>query len=239
MHVSLSELEGTLTKAVKGAGLPFGIGEEAARAVRHAALEEIDCLEAFVAALDALDDGRAGAVELNEPVNGTLLPRAGRVLSSLLAGPAACDILSLRAAMGQTEPGIALARVDVPLVVLVETLALAAEKNADLLIGWHSAEGKPTTVSYPTGPVVHKAGKNWEAPPSGPLDIWVSLRLPEVGPGSNRRTAASHKRLRATQGLTVDDGIWLRLMAYADRMLVENTETSRLTGAGAGVVDRD
>jgi len=41
------------------------------------------------------------------------------------------------------------------------------------------------------------------------------------------------------EGARVDEAAWRRLAAFADRCLVEATETSRLTGAGAGVVDTD
>lgn len=232
MHVSLNEFEGALTKAVKGVGLPFGIGEEAARAVRQAAVADLDCLGAFVAALDALDGGHAGAYEPGEAMNGALRPRAGAVLSSLLAGPAACDILSTRAATGQTEPRVDLSKVDVPLVVLAETLALAAERNADLLIGWHTKDGEPVTASFPAERGIGKSGKTAASLPQGPLDLWIGLQLSDDA-------SVSRKPPGVTRGLAVEAAIWRRLLAYADRMLVENTEASRHTGAGAGIVDRD
>jgi len=40
-------------------------------------------------------------------------------------------------------------------------------------------------------------------------------------------------------GIIVDDTCWSRVLAYAARCLVEATDASRLTGAGAGVVDSD
>ena len=40
-------------------------------------------------------------------------------------------------------------------------------------------------------------------------------------------------------GVDIDEATWRRVAAYADRLLVVATETSRLTGAGAGVIDTD
>ena len=40
-------------------------------------------------------------------------------------------------------------------------------------------------------------------------------------------------------GLEVEAELWRRLTRLADRRLVEASETSRLRGAGAGLVDRD
>ena len=37
----------------------------------------------------------------------------------------------------------------------------------------------------------------------------------------------------------IDEVIWGRIIAYTSRLLVDATETSRLTGAGAGVIDMD
>ena len=40
-------------------------------------------------------------------------------------------------------------------------------------------------------------------------------------------------------GVEIDEATWRRVTTYGDRLLVEATETSRLTGAGAGVIDTD
>ena len=37
----------------------------------------------------------------------------------------------------------------------------------------------------------------------------------------------------------IDEATWHRIRTYANRLLVVATESSRLTGAGAGVVDTD
>jgi hypothetical protein len=41
------------------------------------------------------------------------------------------------------------------------------------------------------------------------------------------------------EGARVDEAAWRRMGAFAGRCLVAATEASRLTGAGAGVVDTD
>ena len=41
------------------------------------------------------------------------------------------------------------------------------------------------------------------------------------------------------QGGDIDEAVWRRLSAYAERQLVEGDTRSRLTGAGAGVIDTD
>ncbi len=44
---------------------------------------------------------------------------------------------------------------------------------------------------------------------------------------------------RQRDGVEIDPTTWRRVTTYADRLLVEATETSRLTGAGASVIDED
>ncbi len=44
---------------------------------------------------------------------------------------------------------------------------------------------------------------------------------------------------RQRDAVEIDEATWRRVTTYADRLLVVATETSRLTGAGAGIVDTD
>jgi len=216
VHISLSELEATLTKAAKGVGLPYGLGQDAARAAGHAKLQGLDCLAAFLDALDALESGRSKAAAVGDLNDGILQPPAGAILSSLWASPSACDLLQAGTAQGQGSAQIHLTKVDVPLVVLAQALSLKATTGANVRIAWNGED-------------VPAAARDL---PRGPLDIRLTLQ-------QSGQVTVLHKSSAPPRGLRVDERLWRRLERYADRNLVENSEESRLSGAGAGVVDRD
>ena len=69
---------------------------------------------------------------------------------------------------------------------------------------------------------------------SGPTELSILL---VAKPPKSLETACNEP----IQGklIDIDEVIWRRIIAYTSRLLVEATKTSRLTGAGAGVIDMD
>ena len=89
MSWSLAEIEAETRKATRGAGLPWGLAEEAGKAVRWLAMHGID---ATAALCDVLDQHAAGQLDLaiTEGIAGRW--RApGQRLSPLALGAAICD----------------------------------------------------------------------------------------------------------------------------------------------------
>ena len=240
MHVSLSELETTLWKAALGAGLPLGLGEDAGRAARHMAVSGIGSLTAYVDALDAVEAGRAGACDASRAVSGDFVSASeGRWLSAFHAGPSACDLLVATALQGEDLNRITMAQVDAPAMILFEALGASERIARAILVRRQPTDGKPVEAVCRQGGLDFTRGSPEEFLAPGPADL--SLDLVNVEPGG--QDAASRPILPdpciLKSGPTVDEAVWQRLADYAKRRLVEATAASRMTGAGAGLVDRD
>lgn len=236
MHVSLSEIETTLRRAALGAGLSLGLGEEAGLAAKWAAINDIASLSTFADALDAIDGGRSGRFDTDLAADGTFVARGeGLFLSALCAGPSACDLLEAAALSGHGPGAITMTAVDVPAVVLCDALAASERMNSGIRVAWQARGGTAVDVVCRGGGPDLRKGTPSDLEALGPVEL--SLALTEEEPGAARPVSAGRTALM--EGVTVDDACWSRLLAYAARCLVEASEASRLTGAGAGVVDSD
>lgn len=234
MHVSLSELEATLMKAASGVGLPLGLGQDWGRAARWMAGNGYDPLAVLVDALDAVDRGRSGGFDAGQAIHGSFVPDPpADCLSSLRAGPSACDLL-VSAALGDRQPrAIALAAVDFPAVILMAARAASRAMTGALVLAWRSAEGATIEATCQAGRLSVKPGAGDPLSLPGPAAMTLSLIDPRPLDGAT--TGGDDRK----EGASVDEASWRRLAAFADRYLVEATETSRLKGAGAGLVDTD
>ncbi len=226
VHVSLSEIETTVTKAALGAGLALGLAEEAGAAARHGALAGLDPLAAFLPALESLDSGRAAGFAPDAALAGDFRPTAAS-LSALAAGPSALDLL----AAGEGE--VRLFALDAPGVVVA--LALRASKPGPSVIRLRR-DGRAEALCR--GGALQLAGALDDLVSPGPCDL--ILDVPEACPEPPAAAKAAELREGAElEGAELDGALWRRLAALAARRLVAGTEASRLAGAGAGLVDRD
>lgn len=234
MHVSLSEVQTTMVKAAVAVGLPLGLGEDAGRAARHMMACGVGSIAAFADALDAVGAGRSTGFDANRAIAGDFGPKpAGLRLSAIRAGPSACDLV---AAAARTDIGlsrIALTDVDVPIVVLFQALAASADMAHGPCVTWNAGDGVLEAVCW-RGALVLIQGAPEDLRATGPGDI----AMHSVARQPRGSAITVDPRLRR-DGVEIDAATWRRVATYADRLLVAATETSRLTGAGAGVVDTD
>ena len=228
MHISISEARSAVAKAVKYAGLSLGLGEDVGAAMARLLGLGIDPFPQLVPCLKATDEGSSVPCDLEAAGSGrfqSLDPE--RPLSALAAGAAAGDFAASR------KGDLVLENVDVPLVAVALLLNAAAENGLDFQI----KGGKPGLA-----PVFHCAcdgqalrfevGSYADLQAASGLDLQVSA---EVRPGAVVDMALPP----APDGAEVAAGSWRDLCRYADRSLVEGSEASRLSGAGAGVIDTD
>ncbi len=228
MHLSISEIDSNLVKAVLGAGLPLGLGEEAGRAARDLAGQGVDGLAAFADALDALDSGRSTGFQIDPAMEGAFLPaEEGLSLSALRAGPSACDLLVAGARSGKSHAAIALTAVDAPMVILSQALVASSEIETAIVVRWRDLEGL-----CQAGRLKITGGGLEDCLAAGPADLAMTLSEPKESVPEAASDALAN-------GLSVDAETWRRIYAYANRQLVPATEASRLTGAGAGLTDND
>ena len=235
MHVSLTEVQTTVCKAAVAIGLPLGLGEDAGRAARRMMVSGVGSFAAFVDALDAVDTGQSTGFEADRAITGDFGPKpAGRLLSALHAGPSACDLLASAARTDLGYGRITLTNVDVPIVILFEVLVALDNMDKGQCVAWHvGGTGAIEAVCW-QGSFALIKGVPDDLLATGSAEITMHLvaRKPRV------QATTIDQRIQRNS-VEIDEATWRRVTTYADRLLVEATETSQLNGAGAGLVDTD
>jgi len=212
--VSLAEIDAMGRKAARGAGLPWGLAEEAGRAARHLAawgLPGPEALAALVAALDGAAPAHAPRVE-----GGPWRAWAG-ALCPVSTGAALSDHAAEIADGAEIRLGPVLRP------VLLLPFLVRAARDLDVLIGLEGAD--VAAAALPAGP----AAGDWAWAGSGRLG----------GLAIRRVAGSAHVPRHADAGARpVALATWRALDRYAHRTYAPATEASR-AGAGAGLTDSD
>lgn len=228
MRVSLNEVEVMVRKAARGLGVPVGLAEDCGRQAAWLAGAGLDPLPSVSHAFEGLASGRAApSPALGAPV-----------LSAVLVGPSAVD----RVVAGPAgAPPLRLGVVDAPLLVVASAACAAADLGLALEVG----AGGPEPVAWARidgGNVVVRAAPGTDAATCRDFPVRVGRPrggapvLPVVldGPALDRARAAVF-----AEGVSVAPDDWTALGRLATRCLVPADARLRMSGAGAGLVDRD
>jgi hypothetical protein len=216
MSYSLNEIEALSKRAGRGAGLSWGIAEEAARAVRWLASHKLPSVSLLASVLDQFEqisfencaptslDGIWGAA------SGSLCP---------LATGAALNDCADRLATGQP---IEMTNVSHPLLVVP-------------FAAWASIHiASPVTISWSSVSVTTDGYGIQVSDPKSELDATSAATLTCSGAEITERKFD----LPALRG-EFPQSAWARLGVLAHRTYAPATEQSRVLGAGAGVTDND
>ena len=216
MAFSLNEIEATCKRAARGAGLPWGLAEEAGKAARWLTARGLPGAEELAEVL-ARNDGKSYGDLAPVSADGVWRAPAGR-LCPIVTGAALCD----RAAEIAAGTEIELGTVAHPLLLAAYAAAAAKLTHTAIELSWDGAaivltpdglstDGDPAALTTRSADSVRcrRAENAAEASPTG------------------------------TPGHTVDAETWSRLSAFAHRTFAPATEASRLAGAGAGLTDND
>ena len=215
MTHSLNEIEALCKKAARGAGLSWGMAEEAGRAARWLAsmgLAGPDLLAGLLTQNDPVDHAATAPAEL-----GAHWQAAGGRLCPLAAGAALNDC-GARIAAGA---GVTLAQVSHPLLLAPFAAWVALFEKVQITLSWAAVtlttDGAGLWVNGPdaaaTAPVTLRAQITTQPPRGTPFQPSLRGRL-------SRETEST-------------------LGKFAHRTYAPATEASRLLGAGAGVSDND
>ena len=216
MYVSASEIESTLQKAMIGLGLGVGCGVEAGRSALSMLRHDVDPAPIFAAAFDNVSLGRSSAYDNARARGGVFAPtQAETQLSAIIVASAICDALAAGTDQLLAES------VDVPVIVLMSLLARGLDVELEGL------GTKKVRVSSKAGRLRYEnAGiEGFQNPSNLKLTAIAgfepSLVLPPIS------------------AFDIDGENWSVLLGYAEQCLVAGSEQSRLTEAGAGLVDQD
>jgi hypothetical protein len=213
MTWSLGEIEAETRKAVRGAGLSWGIAEEAGKALRWLAARGGDGLPPLAALLEAHDSGIVCghvSVDATGRWHGD-----GRPLCPLSVGASLTD--------HARQMPVAAGPVFAPLL-LVPFVARAA----------HSAR-QPMRLSWPSGAIVlHDNGE-----PAGALDVLPVGIVAQIRCEPEERATLSPAPPPLRRLRDGDAAAWACIARFAQRTYVPASQVSRERGAGAGLIDND
>jgi hypothetical protein len=215
---SLNEIDAQIRKAARGAGLVWGLAEEAGKCARTLACSDPQALHALPSVLEA---HRAGDYASGIVANGVSWTSPdGRPLSPLMLGPAIADHAFVL-------PANTL-RIDGPVTRPVLLLPFI-ENVADIL-------GRAVLVEI-SGIRIALARRNLSSALATLADTKMVDRIElSLGPASMLPDAPCSE---AAAGIFVPAALWARFEALAALTYVPASETSRIKGAGAGLNDNE
>ena len=213
MIVSLNEIETTVLKAARGAGLAWGLAEEAAFAARWLAEHGLDWLGPMADALDKSTS--AAAIEVGA---GAIRTADGATpLCPLRVGAFVADL-------GLVGLPMSIARMHQPILLVPFVAAAARHGGAEIAL---AAE---TTLSI--GPDGVSGGR-------GNLDRLARCETADVVLSRAAAHASTQRLAPRRDPAVVDPQLWSRLTVLEARTYVPASRHSRLAGAGAGLSDND
>lgn len=218
MICSLNEIQSAVLKATRGAGLSWGLAEEASRAARWLAARDLPGVASLATLLERIY--AAGDSDVAPLTDGNHWRAAGDWVSGLHAGIAFADLA------GEIEDGGELVINDVAEPLLLLPFAALASRVC----------ASPLAVSWPGCEKMLSAGDIVGAVPIGQLADHAPLLTIRVVEAPALAPAPKPE----ARSVYVDDGVWTRLEAFAKRTYVPESEESRAQGAGSGtLIDTD
>lgn len=226
LNVSLNEISFFVTRAAVGVGVPFGVAEDFAKAVMWSARCGVDPAVVALSSLERLD-AAPGCGQMSRNEKGAFKGKAG--LSPAYGGTALTDFWPLG------EPVLAAHNVNNPLLAAA---ALALNGPASTVVEWPGVR-----MALNDGTVDITASDREALTNPGPADISVRKQsdvengLGAFSLGSQDLNEAADNLVQ--QGVDVDIEAWNGVVAFFRRCLVPSSQLSRMSGAGAGLVDTD
>ncbi|WP_120495545.1 DUF3726 domain-containing protein [Kiloniella sp. EL199] len=229
---SLNEIEASARKAARGAGMSWGLAEEAGKATRWLAargLPNVCLLLSLLKTNDgkAYNELRPQSLDLdiwNTP-NGPLCP--------VISGSALNDLADRL--LDRHE--IILESVISPALILPILGRAAKAIGKGFSVSWFSVSGGAVKVIIAPDVLYLEQGTINDLGTEQAERVSVSGILSDL---SNLRAEKSGTIIeRVVQGVPLSSEDWADLQAFAARTYVPATEESRLKGAGAGLSDND
>ncbi len=210
MILSLNEIEITVLKAARGAGMEWGLAEEAAQAARWLARQRVGFEAACLSVLEAAAWRTDIAVD-----SACLRPNASEAwLCPIRAGACVSDLAA--------TPPLRIERVLQPLLLL----PFAARFMRPVALMW-------------TGVRLFLCGGRLAVRPGGLRSAFCEradmVELSALGVADS----TDGVDMPLGNGVEVDPGVWSKLDALAARTYVPASRRSRLSGAGAATDDNE
>ena len=242
LYLSFNEIFFYFTRAATGGGVPFGLAEDFGHAAIWIAASGLDPALITSSALKELDCGHSSLKttikEGKEVIS--LTAESGKKLSAIQAGIAVCDLISTHPEIPKNFQSIIAEKVDFPLLVCA---ALGAADFDGWEISWPAKDATISSV------LICEEGSwrsSWNGSMIPEFEDGVDVKVffvnkyegyYEKWEGSKFYSGKNKKKLLET-GVPVYNS-WSVIYSFFKRCLVPSTAESRITGAGAGIVDTD
>ena len=213
---SLNEIDVTLKRAARGAGMPWGMAEEAGKCARWLEGNGLPGAELLLGLLTRTDGNDC---RTNSPTdtNADSWTAQSGALCPLMAGVAVAD----RANMFTTESSLSLGAMLSPLAFVPFAASAAKSAGAIIEVSWNDA-----TVTVSADSVSIKAED-------------AALIVQETDAVQCRTVASDVANDPARGRIDIAASVWKALGDLGHRTFAPDTEASRLAGAGAGLSDND
>ncbi len=209
---AIGAIESLVFKAYRGAGMSWGLAEEAGQAAGWLAMHDLPGTEAFAGLVSDLDE--VPYDDVAPQIDKSTWNAKEKPLCPVIAGVAYCDMLP-------AEP-IVLSSLAYPLILAPFVAVASRLQLQSLQIAWSSVFITCTPD-----------GIDCSSDTAGLLSPLASdVSISPCGFPSNPRTAAKRRG-------TIDPEAREILERFAHRTYVPASEASRLSGAGAGLTDND
>ncbi len=234
---SLNQVEHTVRKAVRGAGVSWGVAEEAGRAVRWLHMIDAPGVSLIAATLAEIDHANTQSRKVRQRIPDaaetktqslkTVLSSADEVLSPLVVGPCICDWANAINADQTQHAEIAAEDVVYPQLLAGYCGVAAQQTGLMLFLKWQGFEMQCTENK------VHISNQQEDSA----FESEVVVVAKEIGSAAQPNDARMRElRIGSTE---VDPEAWRMLEKLTQNTYVEASEDSRLSGAGAGLNDND
>jgi len=216
MNYSLNEIESMCKRAARGAGMHWGMAEEASKAVRWLSAYDLPGVPSLASLLER-NDGKSYE-ELAPISNSGVWMAASGTLCPLCTGAAICD--SATAISGGQV--IKIGSIAFPVLLIPFVSSAAKMTKTALSLSW-------TNVVIDISPDGIRI--------DGRADDVCVEQIDDVQCARSADTASTF--VVPSFRRDVDTNAWGRLNIFAQRTFAPATAASRLAGAGAGLTDTD
>ncbi len=237
MRISYNELHTNVKKACIAVGVPIGAADDAGRSACNAIESGIDYLAQLVLALEQVYVMRSSTYDPEQALLGVFVSvNSDMPLSSLNAGPSACDLTVFHQSLillSHKIESIKLDGVDVPAIIVFEALRLSKHLRKNECILW-SLDNNNGVKGLCYGGKLKILEGNMEMI----LKAYnCSMVMKKNLHCEIKENVKSH--VGKSDNENIDVNTWSQITSYANMLLVETSESSRMEGAGAGIIDRD
>ena len=221
-HYSLNEIEASARKATRGAGMSWGLAEEAGKATRWLAARGLPSVSVLLALLLKNDGKNYNSLRPQNLSNSWYA--LGGTLCPVITGSSLNDLAHIIV----SGHGIKLETVSCPALILPILGRASKALGHGFNVNWEGVEINILPDALYLG--------------TGTIQDLGQIIAPEVvvsGLGSDSSMLSGSKIDRVVQGVALRDQEWCDLQIFAVRTYVPASEESRLLGAGAGLSDND